>query len=71
MSTLCDPMECSSPGSSVHGISQARIPEWVIISFSNIKDASNKATKKFYMKDISFKSHLPEFYSGYIYLALC
>ena len=32
--TLCDPMDCSSPGSSVHGISQARILEWVAITFS-------------------------------------
>ena len=32
--TLYDPMDCSSPGSSVHGISQARILEWVAISFS-------------------------------------
>ena len=29
--TLCDPMDCSSPGSSVHGILQARILEWVAI----------------------------------------
>ena len=29
-----DPMDCSPPGSSVHGISQARILEWVVISFS-------------------------------------
>ena len=32
--TLCDPMDYSSPGSSVHGILQARILEWVSISFS-------------------------------------
>ena len=32
--TLCDPMNCSSPGSSVHGILQARIQDWVAISFS-------------------------------------
>ena len=32
--TLCDPMEYSLPGSSVHGISQAKILEWVTISFS-------------------------------------
>ena len=32
--TLCSPMDCSLPGSSVHGISQARILEWVAISFS-------------------------------------
>ena len=33
--TLSDPMDCSLPGSSVHGILQARILEWVAISFSN------------------------------------
>ena len=32
--TLCDTMDCSLPGSSVHGIFQARVLEWVAISFS-------------------------------------
>ena len=32
--TLCDPIDCSLPGSSVHGIFQVRILEWVAISFS-------------------------------------
>ena len=32
--TLCEPMDCSPPDSSVHGISQARILEWDAISFS-------------------------------------
>ena len=32
--TLCDPMDCSLPGSSLHGIFQARLLEWVAISFS-------------------------------------
>ena len=32
--TLCDPIGCSLPGSSVHGILQARVLEWVAISFS-------------------------------------
>ena len=32
--TLCDPMDCSLPGSSVHGIFQARVLEWVAISSS-------------------------------------
>ena len=32
--TLCKPVDCSLPGSSVHGILQARILEWVAISFS-------------------------------------
>ena len=35
--TLCDPMDCSLPGSSVRGILQARILEWVAISFSNLQ----------------------------------
>ena len=32
--TLCDPVDCSLPGSSIHGILQTRILEWVAISFS-------------------------------------
>ena len=32
--TLCDPMDCSPPGSSVHGIFQARVLEWGAIAFS-------------------------------------
>ena len=36
MSTLCNPMDCSSPGSSVHGILQARILECVAISYIHI-----------------------------------
>ena len=34
--TLCNPMDCSLPGSSVHCILQARILEWVAISFSRV-----------------------------------
>ena len=32
--TLCNPMDCNVPGSSIHGIFQARMLEWVAISFS-------------------------------------
>ena len=32
--TLCDPMDCSLPGSFVHGIPQARMLEWIAIPFS-------------------------------------
>ena len=32
--TLSDPMDCSLPGSSIHGISQARVLEWGAIAFS-------------------------------------
>ena len=34
--TLCNPMDCSQPGSSVHGILLARILEWVAISSSRV-----------------------------------
>ena len=36
MSTLSDPMDCSPPGSSVHGIFQARVLEWGAIAFSEL-----------------------------------
>ena len=32
--TLSDPMDCSLPGSSIHGIFQARVLEWIAIAFS-------------------------------------
>ena len=32
--TLCDPMDCSLPGFSIHGIFQARVLEWVALSFT-------------------------------------
>ena len=34
--TLSDPMDCSPPGSSIHGIFQARVLEWVAVSFSGL-----------------------------------
>ena len=38
--TLSDPMDCSPPGSSVHGIFQARVLEWGAIAFSHVLTAS-------------------------------
>ena len=45
--TLCDPMDCSLPGSSVHTIFQARILEWVAISFSRGSSWSRDLTQVF------------------------
>ena len=42
-SSVCNPMDCSSPGSSVHGILQARILEWIIMCSS--KGSSNPGTE--------------------------
>ena len=39
--TLCDPMGCSHPGSSVSGILQAKILKWVAMSFSNFGEYQN------------------------------
>ena len=41
--TLCNPMDCSPPGSSICGICQARVLEWVAIAFS---DPDSKARQK-------------------------
>ena len=43
--TLCDPMDCSLPGSSVHGILQARILEWVATPFS--RESSRQGAQQF------------------------
>ena len=43
--TDCDSMDCSPPGSSVHGILQARIWEWVAISFSRVFFPSRDRTQ--------------------------
>ena len=42
--TLCDPMDCSPPGFSVHGISHVRILEWVAISFSKASSQTSDRT---------------------------
>ena len=44
-STLCDPKNCSPPRSSVYGILQARILEWVAISFSRLSSQSRDQTR--------------------------
>ena len=41
--TICDPIDCSLPASSIHGIFQARILEWVGVSFSNTNGRRSKS----------------------------
>ena len=48
--TLCDPMDCTLTGSFVHGILQARILEWVAISFSNMPNMVSYFSRIFYLK---------------------
>ena len=43
--TLCDPMDCSLPGSSVHGILQARILKWVVVPASRASSWPRDGTR--------------------------
>ena len=43
--TLCDPVDCGLPGSSVHGILQARILEWVAIPVSRVSSQLKDQTR--------------------------
>ena len=45
--SLCDPMDCNSPGSSVHGILQGRILEWVAKPFSRVSSQPRDRTHVF------------------------
>ena len=56
-STLSDPMDCSLPGSSIHGIFQARVLEWGAIAFSNIKQRWQEYTEGLYK--CSHRAHAP------------
>ena len=49
-SILCDSMDCSPPGFPVHGILQARIVEWVAISFSLAHNSPSKTFFKYIYK---------------------
>ena len=44
--TLSDPMDCSLPGSSVHGVFQARVLEWGAIAFSGCTAREDKTKTK-------------------------
>jgi len=55
--TLCDPRGCSLPGSSVHGILQARILEWVALSFSNKREEMPLNWKQTETHKISYEFH--------------
>ena len=50
--TLSDPMDCSLPGSSTHGIFQARVLEWGAIAFSI--DSSIERPKKIDLNSLHF-----------------
>ena len=55
--TLCDPMDCSLPGASVHGILQERILEWVAVPFSR---GSSQPRDRTQVSELQADSLLPE-----------
>ena len=59
VSDSCDPMDCSPPGSSVHGILQARILEWVAISFSRESSKPRDRTSVAHIACIGRRGSLP------------
>ena len=66
--TLCDPMDCSLPGASLHGILQARVLEWVAISFS--RGSSWPSDRTWVSRIAGRRSNLcatwPELWWGYL-----
>ena len=62
---LSNPMDCSLPGSSAHGIFQARVLEWVAISFSRPKHLClYKKTNKILATEWSFVPFLLSYFKG-------
>ena len=57
--TVCDPVDYSPPGSSVHGILQARILEWVAILFSRDLPNSGIEPRSPALQAVSLQSELP------------
>ena len=57
---LCDPVDCSPPGSSVHGLLQARTLEWVAISFSSGSSWPRDWTQVSYVAGRLFTTEPPE-----------
>ena len=72
--TVSDPVDCSLPGSSTHGIFQARVLEWGAIAFSNdyptvSKKQKDPMTEKSLLSAVLYFFH-PEFvYSYYLILS--
>ena len=52
--TLCDPIDCSLPGSYVHGILWARILEWAVISFSRESSQPRDQTHLLHCRQILY-----------------
>ena len=72
--TLSDPMDCSLPGSSVHGIFQARVLEWVAIAFSTMPTTEHLLSKKLSYIHMASGNYIHRMnrikYAVYIYISI-
>ena len=64
--TLRDPMDCSPPGSSIHGIFQARVLEWGAIAFSDDQPRQHITKQRYYFADKGPYSQNYVFSSGHV-----
>ena len=60
--TLSDPMDCSLAGSSIHGIFQARVLEWVAVAFSEPHLGSPKSIDTLIESQLQFIAHFLTFH---------
>ena len=66
--TLRDPMECSPPGSCIHGIFQARVLEWVAIAFSDDQPRQHIKKQRHYFVNKGPSSQGYGFSSGHVWM---
>ena len=66
--TLCNPMDCSPPGSSIHGIFQARVLEWGAIAFSYDQPRQHIKKQRHYFANKDLYSQSYGFLSSYVWI---
>ena len=66
--TPSDPMDCSLPGSSVHGIFQARVLEWVAIAFSDDQPRQHIKKQRHYFANKGLSSQSYGFSSSHVWM---
>ena len=66
--TLSDPMDYSLPGSSVHGIFQARVLEWGAIAFSDDQPRQHIKKQRHYLADKGPSSQICGFSSSHVWM---
>ena len=66
--TLSDPMDCRPPGSSVHGIFQARVLEWDAIALSDDQPRQHIKKQRYYFANKGPSSQSYGFPSGHVWM---